>query len=223
MKNLGINKKTLALLLAVVLTVGCAVGGTIAWLLATTEEVVNTFTVGNIDIELAEAPVTDGKFTDGTGANLVEGQDNEYAMVPGNVYDKNPTVTVKANSVDCYLFVEYIATNNTMIVEGEEVQIIIHGTTFNDDTAWKQLSSAENVWYREVMTSEADMDWELLDDNSITVNENVSKEMMDAYTNNTAEEPKISFNAYAVQMYRTNPKTENTKFTADEAWELLKP
>ena len=51
MKNM---KKSIALVLALVLVVGGVVGGTIAWLTDETEEIKNTFTVGNIDIELAE-------------------------------------------------------------------------------------------------------------------------------------------------------------------------
>ena len=47
--------KALALVLAVVLLVGAAIGGTVAWLTDKTGDVVNTFTVGNIDIELAES------------------------------------------------------------------------------------------------------------------------------------------------------------------------
>lgn len=84
MKNF---KKSIALLVAVSMIVGCVIGGTLAWLTATTRPVTNTFTVGNVDITLAE-----------TTAN--------YKMVPGNTIDKDPTVTVRAKSEACWLFCE---------------------------------------------------------------------------------------------------------------------
>ena len=48
------KKKSLALLMAVVMLFGVTVGGTIAWLIAESEEVTNTFTVGKISIDLQE-------------------------------------------------------------------------------------------------------------------------------------------------------------------------
>ena len=44
------KKKTVALLLACVMALGVAVGGTLAWLTDTTQEVKNTFTDSNINI-----------------------------------------------------------------------------------------------------------------------------------------------------------------------------
>lgn len=85
MKNM---KKSVALVLALVLMVGVVVGGTIAWLTDTTKEIKNTFTVGNIDIDLTES----------TGGS--------YKMIPGETLAKDPTVTVEAGSEDCWLFVE---------------------------------------------------------------------------------------------------------------------
>ena len=50
-----IRNRRIAMTVALVLVVALvSVGGTIAWLTANTDPVVNTFTVGNIDIALAE-------------------------------------------------------------------------------------------------------------------------------------------------------------------------
>ena len=47
MKNRrNVSNKTVAILLALVLAIGCAVGGTLAWLISQTNPVVNTFTYG---------------------------------------------------------------------------------------------------------------------------------------------------------------------------------
>lgn len=90
MKNM---KKSIALVLALVLVVGGVVGGTIAWLTDETEEIKNTFTVGNIDIELAE-------------------NTTDYKMIPGETIEKDPFVTVKAGSEACWLFVEITESTN---------------------------------------------------------------------------------------------------------------
>ena len=48
----SVSSKTLALLLALVLVLGVAAGGTIAWLVAQSDTVTNTFTYGDINIAL---------------------------------------------------------------------------------------------------------------------------------------------------------------------------
>ena len=48
------KKKTLALVLALTLLVAGVIGGTLAWLTDQTDEVKNTFTVGDINIDLTE-------------------------------------------------------------------------------------------------------------------------------------------------------------------------
>ena len=62
MKNRrNVSNKTVAILLALVLAIGCAVGGTLAWLISKTDPVVNTFTYGDINIGLEET--TEGPYT----------------------------------------------------------------------------------------------------------------------------------------------------------------
>lgn len=80
------KKKSLALLVAVVLVIGCVIGGTLAWLTDSTEQVKNTFTTSDIDITLTE--------TTGT----------EYKMVPGYTIAKDPKATVLAGSEECVPF-----------------------------------------------------------------------------------------------------------------------
>ncbi len=84
----SVSSRAFIALLALVLVIGCVAGGTVAWLVAKTEPVVNTFTYGNINITLAET----------TGTN--------YKVIPGTVIEKDPKVTVKAGSEACYLFVK---------------------------------------------------------------------------------------------------------------------
>lgn len=84
----SVSSRAFIALLALVLVIGCVAGGTVAWLVAKTDTVVNTFTYGNINITLAET----------TGTN--------YKVIPGTVIEKDPKVTVKAGSEACYLFVK---------------------------------------------------------------------------------------------------------------------
>ena len=92
-------KKTLTVLLALVLVIAMSVAGTMAYL-TSTDEVVNTFTVGNVQIKLDEAKAN----ADGT---LVEGaarvKANEYKLIPGHKYNKDPMVTVLKGSESSYI------------------------------------------------------------------------------------------------------------------------
>ena len=88
-------KKSKAILMALcaMLLVVASVMGTLAYL-TDSKTVTNTFTVGNVHIKLDEAPVGEnGKKIDG---NRVAA--NEYHLLPGHEYDKDPMVTVLANS-----------------------------------------------------------------------------------------------------------------------------
>lgn len=94
------KKAIIAALCAVMLVVG-SVAGTMAYL-TSQDTVTNTFTVGKVQIKLDEAKVgTDGKALTGDSAERVKG--NEYHLIPGSTYDKDPTVTVTANSEDSYV------------------------------------------------------------------------------------------------------------------------
>ena len=87
-------KKKTSIILSMLLVFTIVVGGTIAYLMAKTDTVTNTFTVGNINIDLTET----------TGKN--------YKMLPGNVLAKNPKVTVKAGSEASWLFVKVQKSDN---------------------------------------------------------------------------------------------------------------
>lgn len=158
------KKKTLALVLALTLLVAGVVGGTLAWLTDQTAEVKNTFTVGDINIGLTETTT-------------------DYKMVPGNTIAKDPTVTVKANSEACWLFVK--------VTESENLDTFI---TYAIAEGWTELQ--DGVYYREVSASDADQTFPVLAGNAVTVKDTVTKEMLtaDGFTN-----PTLTFKAYAIQ------------------------
>ena len=177
------KKKSLALVLALAMIVVCVVGGTLAWLIDKTDPVTNTFTYGDIDITLAE--------TTGTS----------YKMIPGYTIDKNPKVTVLADSEKCYLFVKVVKSTN-----------FDNFMTCTIADGWTALTGVNGVYYREVETSTANQEFAVLKDNQVTVSGDVTKAMLNGLTENTY--PTLTFTAYACQYNSTN----GTPFDAADAW-----
>ncbi|MBR2019835.1 MAG: SipW-dependent-type signal peptide-containing protein [Clostridia bacterium] len=94
------NKKILTIVGAAfcaVLLVAGSIMGTLAYL-TSTASVTNTFTVGNVSITLTESK------SDGSNERVTE--ENNYHLVPGTTYDKDPLITVAANSEASYIFVK---------------------------------------------------------------------------------------------------------------------
>ena len=164
------KKKGLAMVLALVLVIGCAVGGTIAWLTAQTDPVVNTFTYGDINITLGET----------TGS--------DYKIIPGVDIPKDPKVTVNKDSEACWLFVK---------VE-EEGTFVANKVTYSIADGWTKGDGTNipaNVYYRAVDAVTNDTDFAVLKDNKIYVSEELSKSDIQSIS----AQPKLTFTAYAVQ------------------------
>lgn len=94
----------LTLVLSAILLVVASVLGTMAFLASSTA-VSNTFTYGNVGIEMFESEITeDGEDADGPDKRTSDG--NSYKLIPNKTYVKDPAITVKAGSVESYLFVK---------------------------------------------------------------------------------------------------------------------
>lgn len=188
-------KKKITLLLSLVLAVAIGIGGTLAWLTDKTEEVKNTFTVGNINITLTEEAGGDTK---------------EFKMVPGQTIAKDPKVTVKAGSEACWLFVK--------IAESDNLDDFISYAVDLSEDSWKELSGVPGVYYREVAASDTDQNFDVIGyqsgesatftANKVLVKDSVTKAMMDAFDTDKdgtlsdtekAALPTLTFTAYAVQ------------------------
>lgn len=84
------TKKKIAIAIAAAALAGtCAIGGTLAWL-TSTDTVTNTFTVGNVMLDVTETGETSGS--------------NSYTIAPGDPFKKDPEVTLKGGSQDSYVF-----------------------------------------------------------------------------------------------------------------------
>lgn len=170
-----IRNRRIAMTFALVLVVALAsVGGTIAWLTAKTDAVTNTFTVGDINITLAET----------TGTN--------YKIVPGNDITKDPKVTVAANSEACWLFVKIDEANWPTVAEtGSTTRKVNYAIA----TGWTALEGVNGVYYRAVDTAATAQDFYVLADNKVTVSGNLTKAEVNAITTS----PTLTFTAYACQ------------------------
>lgn len=191
----SVSSKAFVVMLALVLALGCAVGGTIAWLTAQTGKVTNTFTYGNINIDLTEAVP----------------ENRQAKIIPGQDIPKDPKVTVKANSETCYLFVKVEEKDWPEFKDGNDRKV-----SYAIADGWTELTSAASsntkVYYREVSAGAANQDFPVLAGNKVTVSNTLTKDEIDTVKNTT---PTLTFTAYAVQK-------ENVKDAA-AAWDLVKP
>lgn len=143
----SVSSRAFIALLALVLVIGCVAGGTVAWLVATSDTVTNTFTYGNIDIALTE---TTGK---------------DYKIIPGKDIPKDPKVTVKGGSEACWLFVK-VEESGTFVADK---------VTYAIDKDWTALEGEKGVYYRKVAAVTADTDFSVLEGNKITVKDTLTK------------------------------------------------
>lgn len=187
------KKKTIALLLALTLVLGVTTGGTLAWLLDTTEEVENVFTTSDVDIELNETTT-------------------DYQMIPGYTIAKDPKVTVNAVSEKCYVFVKVEKSATTYNVTGmAEAQTFDNYLTYEIDSEWTALPNVPGVYYKVFKNTETDQTQAVLAGNQVQVKDTVTKEMMNAIGEN---KPTLTFTAYACQYMKNNTEA----FTPEAAW-----
>ena len=149
------TRKILLMAACAVLLVCISVGATVAYL-TSTDSVTNTFTVGKIAIKLDEAEANpDGSLV----ANADRVKANEYKLMPGHEYKKDPTVHVTAGSEDCYLFVDIrngIADIEAPVVqqrgETKSYATILGSNNTNSQVVmngWKLLKEGSTIYYRD--------------------------------------------------------------------------
>lgn len=199
------KKRAIAIVLAAVLLISAVVGGTVAYLTSyPTSAVVNTFTVGKVDIDLKEHNLaTNGSL----GSNEVT--ENTYNFMPGDKLNKDPFVKVLPGSEACWLFVKAYESNNVITVDKSQVKII----TFNiDDTQegelqWKQYNGTTDTWYCKVPanTSDAAVLYNIIKGRQISISDKITSDHINAMTGDNT--PKLSFKAAAVQSANVNDVT----------------
>lgn len=124
-------KKIVTAGLALVMVAGISVAGTLAYLTSTTDEVKNTFTVGNVSIDLFEHVYDNESDALLTGTEN-ETKANEYeTVIPGKTYPKDPTVEIQSGSQKCYVFVK--VENDIAGFEADENNISTQMTALDWD------------------------------------------------------------------------------------------
>ena len=164
-------KKAVITAVALTLVLCLAIGGTLAYLVATSGTVTNTFTVGDINITLSETTGESG-----------------YKVVPGGTQAKDPKVTVKANSEDCYV---YVCIENNLKI-GNDVVV-----TYDIDlTKWEKVAGddAKALYRYKTVVQLSDADQDLPVFNNVSYSEDILKTNIQ-----TLKDKTIVLNAYAHQ------------------------
>lgn len=115
------NRKKLAGILTIGLLLMIGIAGTFAYLTDKTSPKVNTFTVGKVGISLTEP-----KWEAATN----------HKITPGAVLDKDPTITVAADSETAYVFAELAFTDSLIKYDAS--------VTINYSPDWKLLKTDGN-------------------------------------------------------------------------------
>ena len=173
--------KALVLALCAVLLVVTTVFVTMAFL-TSEDSVQNTFTVGEVTISLDELDVDD---SDNDGSTTDRDKANEYKLIPGKTYTKDPTIHVGAKSEPCYLFVK--VENGLVNAEADGNTTIAEQMKSN---GWTLVDGQTNIYvYKEVVTAETGANIVVF--NSFTIDgETAVADYKDA---------KINVTAYAIQ------------------------
>ena len=148
--------KAMLLVLCTVLLVAGSVMGTLAYLKAQTGTVTNAMTVGKVEITLDEGKtdeygVSTGERIPVTATNT---EGNNYKLIPGHKYSKDPIVTVKANSEACYLFVKVVdgiaAIEEQREANGSQEAVLTIAEQMKAN-GWTKMGGTD-VWYKHINT-----------------------------------------------------------------------
>ena len=195
--------KIVALVTCAILLVAGSIMGTVAYL-TSTATVSNTFTYGNVSIEMDDAKAdvygVAADPTDRASAPI------QFKLIPGGTYTKNTTIHVKSGSESCYLFVKV-----------DDAFANIADNNFTLATGWVELDAdnAPGIYYYVVddnpivdaRNEQNDVHVLVLD--TFTVKTTATKDTLDDFQSTTA-----SITAYAVQSAGFN--------NASDAWEAAK-
>lgn len=207
--------KPLVLIVCTVLLAAATVFGTVAYL-TDSSEIVNTFTVGRVALKLDEA-VVDATGTP-TGGRTETG--NEYHLLPGATYTKDPTVSVVKGSEEAYvrMLVKINCASELDAIfapSGAALEEIFNGY---DASCWlyqgAERDAVENTMTYEFRYKEKvkpDYDSDLVLDalfDSITVPQDITGEQLA-----TVSELRIIVEAHAIQAIGFADH--------DEAWEAF--
>jgi len=181
-KNLN---KILAVALAVTMLALIGVSATLAYLYDTDDEVVNTFTVGKVYVELTEAAV-------------------ELQIVPADTDAKQPQVNLEADSEAAYVFVKVDESLGDLQTKATALgKTFADYVTYSVDTAiWTKLDGTDNIWYKAIAEAD-DTKYDILTGDQVSYPAAITNEMLQAGqtapTGAAGTLPTLTFTVYAIQ------------------------
>lgn len=158
------KNKLLSMMAAICMISLIGVGATTAYFSDTTEERVNIFTMGKVDIELEEPGW----------------EEDKEDIVPGQSFAKDPTVTVVANSVPSYVF---------MNVEGIDEMEAVGFSIDSISTHWKKIDQ-EGVFKEDTKK----------DGIYVYVGDEIQPKIVESSTEDTVLEPLFQKVTYGVEL-----------------------
>lgn len=186
--------KALALALCAVLLVVSTVFVTMAYLTSKTDVVTNTFTVGKVTITLDEADVDLMGVKDGD----TRVKANEYKLIPGHTYIKDPTIHVAGDSENCWLFVKVenglkdIIAGNTSVSENDSTDTVYTIEAQMTKNGWSLVDGKTNIYAYKATAKPGD--YKVFDNFKLKGDAVVS-----SYATADNEDSVINVTAYAIQ------------------------
>ena len=154
-KNVG-KYRIFIVVMLILITAAVSVGGTIAWLTASTDPVENVFTTSDISITLTEDAET-------------------FVIVPGSTITKDPVVTVEKGSEASWVFVKVDEANLTDFITYEMADGWLTDSTL-----------PTGVYYQKVAATESgSVELQVLKNDEVSVPSTVTKDMMKTITDST--------------------------------------
>ena len=197
------KSKALLLSLCAVMLVAASIFGTLAYL-TDTDTVANTFTVGQVGITLDEADVKpDGTYVTDKNDRV---NANEYHLMPGHEYIKDPTVHVDGDSEDSWIFVK--VENGLSAFEAKSAEGVYQNIADQiNANGWAllELEGVDGVYYKEYAKDQEVKDLEVFAKFKIADNANTVEGWSSIPDSND-----IVVTAYAVQ--------KDGFTTAEAAW-----
>ena len=190
-KLLSFGSRTFVLTADIIVIIGGVISGTVAWMFIKSDPVHNTFSYGDMKIELTETDT-------GAGDGDEEDGENIYSLTPDTEIAKDPTITVTGGTVDCWVFVEVKKSENF----DEYMEYALAD-------GWSKLDGEDDIYYREVLDSAEMKQIPVLADNKVKVKSGVTQAQLDAMEEK--DYPTIEFTAYAVQKSEVDSPKEAWK------------
>lgn len=202
------RNKIMLLALCMVALIAVSVLGTMAYL-TSTKTVTNTFTVGKVEITLDEARVNtageklyvpssmteDEKFDAKNYTTTEEGNTiakrvaaNNYKLMPGHTYTKDPTIHVAGGSENSWIFIK--VENGISAFEAEGNNKIATQIASNH---WTALTGADGVYYCDYTSQSDAKDIAIFDTIVIADNAETKTEW------NASGDKIVAITAYAIQ------------------------